>query len=53
LHHETLSRISRSDDVKLSQTLKDQSASSERYRYRLEGNGHPWPNPRRFEAKVR
>ena len=26
---------------KLSQTLKDQSASPEHYRYRLEGNGHP------------
>ena len=38
---------------KLSQTLKDQSASPERYRYRLEGNGHPWRKPRRFEAKLR
>jgi hypothetical protein len=26
---------------KISQTLKDQSASPERYRYRLEENGHP------------
>ena len=26
---------------KISQTLKEQSASLERYRYRLEGNGHP------------
>ena len=38
---------------KLPQTLKDQSASRERYRYRLEGNGHPWRKPRRFEAKLR
>ena len=37
---------------KLSQTLKDQSASSERYRYRLEGNGHPSRKPPRFEGKL-
>jgi len=34
------------------QNLKDQSASPKRYRYRLEGNGHPWRKPRRFEAKL-
>jgi len=38
---------------KLCQTLKDQSASPEPYRYRLEGNGHPWREPRRFEATLR
>ena len=38
---------------KLSQTLKDQSASLGRYRYRLEGNGHPCRKPPRFEAKLR
>jgi hypothetical protein len=37
---------------KPSQTLKDQFASAERRRYRLEGNGHPWRKPRRFEAKL-
>jgi len=31
---------------KLSQTLKDQFASPEPYRYHLEGNGHPWRKPR-------
>jgi hypothetical protein len=29
-------------ESELSQALKDQYASTERYRYRLEGNGHPW-----------
>jgi hypothetical protein len=38
---------------KLSQTLKDQFASREPYRYRLEGKGHPWRKPRPFEAKLR
>jgi hypothetical protein len=38
---------------KLSQTLKNQPAFPERYRYRLEGNGHPWRKPRGFEAKLR
>ena len=37
---------------KLCQTLKDQSPCPERYRYRLEGNGHPWRKPLRLEAKL-
>ena len=37
----------------LSQTLKDQPASPERYRYRLEGNSHPWRKLGPFEAKGR
>jgi len=38
--------------LKISQTLKDQSASSEPYRYRLAGNGHPWRKLRRNKAKL-
>ena len=37
----------------LSQTLKDRPASPERYRYRLEGNSHPWRKLGPFEAKGR
>ena len=37
----------------LSQPLKDQAASPEGYRYRLEGNDHSRRKPRRFEARLR